>query len=86
MSAVLVAIRNEVKAKRALALLAEARDLLKQAEHRQTLRRVRYAISSAKGAVRIAGDRVVRAQLSGGAPACAEDPDGQHFVGCGCVS
>lgn len=56
--------RGQEKVERALALLCEARELLKQADHQQTLKRVRHAISSCKGAVRIAGYRVTRAHMA----------------------
>jgi hypothetical protein len=54
------AANAEQAARRALALLQEARDELKKAQAPLTLARVQSAISSAKGAVRNAGYRVHR--------------------------
>ena len=48
------------KAERAVALLVEARDLLRQAGSTKTVAKVNIALSSAKGAVRAAGYRMQR--------------------------
>lgn len=48
---------QESHARAALAALVLARDYLKASDNKQTLARVRSAISSAKGAVRICGYR-----------------------------
>jgi hypothetical protein len=49
-------------AQHVLTLLGEARECAKLADNKRTLARIRLAISSAKGAVRICSGRVSRAQ------------------------
>jgi hypothetical protein len=51
------------KVEMALALLIEARELIKAADNQRTLQRVRAAISSCKGARRIQTGRRVRAEI-----------------------
>lgn len=59
--AVTINITDELRARHGVALLARARELFKAADNRRTVARVRSAISSAKGAVRIQASRRVRA-------------------------
>ena len=51
---------DKQKAERGLALLIEARRLFREADNRQTVDRIRAAISSARGAVRIQDYRETR--------------------------
>jgi hypothetical protein len=57
------AITDEDRAKLGLELLEAARDLFKRADNKRTVERIRSAISSAKGAVRIQEGRAVRVQV-----------------------
>lgn len=58
-----VPVSAQEMAQRGVELLIEARELFKKADNKRTVERIRYAISSAKGAVRIQSGRRVRKQL-----------------------
>ena len=81
-------------ADRGVRLLQDAMHAFKQAKAPRTVARIRLALSSGKGAVRAAGYRESRERYEAKQKAengtttddspCPSDPDGQHFVGCGC--